>query len=1299
MIGTKLGIYEIREEVGRGGMATVYRAYQPTVDRDVAIKVILKGIAGDAGAVQRFQREARLIARLEHPYILPVYDFDGAHKLPYIVMRYLDSGTLKTVLAQGLLPPDEVTYLMRQICSGVDYAHRQGIVHRDIKPSNIMIDRDGNAFVTDFGLARLTAPMGDDAQITESGVVMGTPEYMAPEQALGMDNLDARVDIYALGVMLFQMLTGKMPFSAPSAMGILLMHAQEPIPSVRALNPDLPPDVDMVIQQAMAKRQEDRYATAAALSAAITEILGGTLTTTPSQLRKANTLLLQRVGSKRVETRSRVTFSAQNKMVVTLSAKATEYAEIIEEGQGGEVAQQAMTALWSAFEQLVNERNGRVFSRTDTELLALWGAESAHEDDTERAIRAALAMQQTLREMAMAFLEKTDNPLPLNIGLNSGLALLTLDEKTGTLSASGATLNLANRLMQMADGAILISHEVFRQILGIFDVQPDEPLKLRGREEAIRTYRVLAAKTHAIRLRVRGIEGIETRLIGRDAELKIIQKALLSALEDNETQAVTIVAEAGIGKSRLLYEFAKWTELRPETFRIFRGRATADMNDRPYALIRDLVSFRFEILDNDPPGVVRQKMEDGLAALVGPEPEMAHTIGYLCGFDFADSPHVKGLLEDAQQLVRRARLLFVRLFTRLAKAEQVIVELEDIHAADDLSLDLLNEVVTADAGLHLMIIATARPTLYERRPTWGSGQPFHTRLDLKPLDKRDSRELVREILQKVPDVPKVLRDLLVERAEGNPYYLEELVKTLIDKRVIVKDSDSVWRIEESRLDTLAVPSTLLGLLESRLDTLLYPEKLTLQRAVVIGRIFYDTALAALDAADETHISGLSHVLDRLPERGFIEQRETTAFAGSIEYIFGSAILRDTVYHALLRRQIAIYNHAAAEWLQSAAGGRANEYAPQIADYYERAGERERAGEILQAAGERARKIGAYREARVLLTRALALLPETAEAVRQAATLQLGRVARTLGDYTEASTMLEMALTLARRRADTDAQAVALRTMASLWIDKGDLTQAARLLQDARALTGVQPTTQADVSYELGFLAYQTGDSTRLEELAQESLIAARASGNVRALNNAVQLLGIAAVNRGDYTGARGFFEQGIDLAKEMGNRDVLGAAYNNLGELHRQQGNYTAARAAFQESLPLSRETGSRFTEVTCLSNLGMVALVLRDSVAAREHFRVALRLSYTAGMSSSIEEALASLAGVRALEGDTETALKWLGLALGQPTVIGENRHEVDEVFAILREMLSEDEIQRGMERGKSLDFEATIAALLAEG
>jgi serine/threonine-protein kinase len=262
MIGTRLGPYEIIEEIGKGGMATVFRAYQPSVDRFVAIKVIHMAIAVDRSSMERFQREARLVARLEHPHLLPVYDYDGAHNPPYIVMRYLEGGTLKEViLSHGALPLTDVGHVIRQVASALDYAHRQGVIHRDIKPTNIMIDQDGNAFLMDFGIARMTARTGAEG-LTQTGFAVGTPSYMSPEQGMGAADISSAADIYSLGVMTFQMASGELPYTAETPMAIVLRHINDPVPKLRDFKADLPAALERTLMKAMAKKPEDRYATA-----------------------------------------------------------------------------------------------------------------------------------------------------------------------------------------------------------------------------------------------------------------------------------------------------------------------------------------------------------------------------------------------------------------------------------------------------------------------------------------------------------------------------------------------------------------------------------------------------------------------------------------------------------------------------------------------------------------------------------------------------------------------------------------------------------------------------------------------------------------------------------------------------------------------------------------------------------------------------------------------------------------------------------------------------------------------------
>lgn len=326
MIGEKLGQYEIVEEIGKGGMATVYRAYQPSIGRFVAIKVIHRAFATDPRALERFQREARLIARLEHPHLLPVYDYDGTKDPPYIVMRYLDGGTLKDILDHGPLPLPDMYHIIRQVAAALDYAHRQGVIHRDIKPSNIMVDADGNAFLMDFGIARLINRSTHFREgLTQTGFAVGTPGYMSPEQGMGLDEIDHRADLYALGVMVYQLVTNQMPYTAETPLALVMKHINEPIPSVREINPDLPPALDAAIQRAMAKKPEDRYDTATDFADDIARALGrATISLRPDVLRRAARASIDALNERRTQNRDQVRaalekFEAQRHGEATMS--------------------------------------------------------------------------------------------------------------------------------------------------------------------------------------------------------------------------------------------------------------------------------------------------------------------------------------------------------------------------------------------------------------------------------------------------------------------------------------------------------------------------------------------------------------------------------------------------------------------------------------------------------------------------------------------------------------------------------------------------------------------------------------------------------------------------------------------------------------------------------------------------------------------------------------------------------------------------------------------------------------------
>jgi serine/threonine protein kinase len=268
----QIGRYQIKAELGHGGMSVVYLAHDPVIGRDVAIKVLLSNLSSQPAARARFEREARIVAALEHPAIVPIYDFGEQDGQPFLVMRYMSGGSLADLLSYGRLNLQDTAHIVRRLAGALDEAHARGIIHRDIKPGNILFDSHGEAFLADFGIGKLYED-GQNMTITGS-VVLGTPAYMSPEQALGKP-LDPRSDVYSLGAVMFEMLSGALPYKGPTSISVAMKHVNEPVPDLRAWRPELAEACAAVVAKAMAKDPDERFVTAGELAAAFDEAVNG----------------------------------------------------------------------------------------------------------------------------------------------------------------------------------------------------------------------------------------------------------------------------------------------------------------------------------------------------------------------------------------------------------------------------------------------------------------------------------------------------------------------------------------------------------------------------------------------------------------------------------------------------------------------------------------------------------------------------------------------------------------------------------------------------------------------------------------------------------------------------------------------------------------------------------------------------------------------------------------------------------------------------------------------------------------
>jgi serine/threonine protein kinase len=280
IIGENVGPYRLVEKLGKGGMATVFKAYHPSLDRYVAIKALHPAFMEHPGFIERFEREAKVVAKLEHPNIVSIYDFSEHEDRPYLVLKYVRGETLKARLEKSKLTYKESRHIFRVISSALAYAHQEGVLHRDVKPSNVLIEKGGQIYLADFGLARIA----ETSQTTLSGqMMMGTPHYISPEQAKGLGDLDNGTDIYSLGVMMYELLVGEVPFQADTPFSVIHDHIYSPLPLPMEMNPDLNEDIQRAILKALAKKRQDRYENVSAMMAVFLKAFDSLIQDHPSE--------------------------------------------------------------------------------------------------------------------------------------------------------------------------------------------------------------------------------------------------------------------------------------------------------------------------------------------------------------------------------------------------------------------------------------------------------------------------------------------------------------------------------------------------------------------------------------------------------------------------------------------------------------------------------------------------------------------------------------------------------------------------------------------------------------------------------------------------------------------------------------------------------------------------------------------------------------------------------------------------------------------------------------------------------
>lgn len=987
----------------------------------------------------------------------------------------------------------------------------------------------------------------------------------------------------------------------------------------------------------------------------------------------------------------------RRKLVTVLFADISGFTALSENMDAEDVAN-LVNRLWERLDKIIREHGGEIDKHIGDAVMALWGTETAREDDAERAIRAGLKMQETFKENAAQL------PISIKVGINSGQVVLSEIGTQGEFTAMGDTVNTASRLVNLAQAnEILVSSDTYQLVRGVFDIQAQTPIAVKGKSEPLQTYLILRVRPRAFRLGRRGVEGVSTRMVGREPEFQVIQNALEQSLLNRRITLVVVKGDAGLGKSRLIYELEGWIDTHPENFFMFKGRADEETTSLPYSLLRDVFSERFQIMDSDSQAEARAKLVKGMSAMVGMGEERAAFIGELLGFDFSDSLHLRGIRNDARQIRARAFNCIAQFLAEISLEAPIVMLLDDIHWADSGSLELVEYLAKLETDLPLFILCAARPSLDELHPNWGSGFPLCETVTIKSLDVNASRELVNNILQNVSDLPGELVEIVARNAEGNPFYLEELIKVLIEDGVIVKGEED-WQILPQSLTQLRVPATLTGILQARLDRLPATENEVLERAAVIGRTFWDAAVEAMRGSEAARsVTGDAEVrsaLSALRNKELVFSHQPSTFASAQEYIFKHAILREVTYERVLKARRKLYHRLAADWLIQQSGERIGEYLGLIAQHYELSGDTARAVEFLERAADQSMRLSAFREALSASERALGILASSADdnpAIRARLLLNIGSANLWLTDHATAAARFEECIALARTVNDRALESKALARLGRIGLEQGKFEQAIGYLKDSLAIARALNDADA-LAYSLAHIAYifhYQSKTAEAESYGMESYEFAKQSGDAIAQAFSLNLLAMISVNKNEFDASYRYHLQAIEICKQSGDRYGLARAHSNLSEVMRIQKQYAEAKPYTIEGITLARELGNRYAVPIMLINLVYSQVGLGEIPEAFASLREALQINMEHNSVSWVIFSLVGYADILAAVGRREQALEVLGLCLHHPETNSDTHRDIQIVLDDLKKIRTGD-VEAGLERGKALDLKDVVVKAL---
>jgi serine/threonine protein kinase/predicted ATPase len=983
------GRYRVRNALGAGGFGTVYLGHDTELDRPVAIKVLRGGPNVSNDDTERFLKEARRLARLSHPGIVTVHDVGLHEGQVYVVSDFLDGPDLAEWLKHNTPSWSEAARIVAVVADALAHAHARLTVHRDVKPANIILTPDRGPVLVDFGLGLDEAASGG----RELGTVSGTPAYMAPEQVAGeAHRIDGRTDIYSLGVVLYQMLCGLLPFRASDIRELLRqVHDDEPQPP-RQLVRDIPPELEQACLKALAKRLQNRYTTAADFAVDLRRVspsAGGSAASKSSwqlpvesrmhESHPASPHASQSGLTSSTSRRLRVREAERRQVSVLVCGCELFQTDAYLEDVDAEDQADVQRAFQQACEQAVRRYDGTVVQCNQQGLLVCFGFPVAYEDGASRALQSGLDLLDDLIPLGEQLLRERKLALNPWVGIHTGPAVVEAGEEV--VSLVGEARHVAGRLEDFArPGEIICSEATHRLIRGQFHCSSLGRHKIKGVAQPIELFRVQGVAEARTAMDAALPAGLSP-LTGRELEVSLL-KARWEQAQDGMGQVVLLVGEPGLGKSRLVYALKQHVhgqagEAGPALASHPSSASAQAEEDSPVVEWRCSPHFQNSGLN---PAADFFERFLGFGGDLAPASRLDRLVRHLGEYGL-DQPDVVPLFASLLSLppndrfpplglspVREREETFraLRDWLRAYSGRRpVLFIIEDLHWVDASSLEFLGQFLAE--GLHDRVL-----TLLTFRPEFQTPWPalaHQTSLALNRLTKRQVGDLMRT--KTGGAVPEALIEQICDRTGGVPLFVEEFTKMVQESGMLNEASEG--RTPVNALVPREIPATLQDLVMARLDRM-EGDREVAQLAAVLGREFSYELLAAVAADDEPALQA---------ELAKLVQAEVLYPKGRpprCTYIFKHALLEDALYNALVKGKRQQFHQRIAEAIETRFPQTVATQPELLAHHYSEAGLTEKAIGYWLKAGLRSRERSAEIEAISHLTRGLSLLETLRESL-------------------------------------------------------------------------------------------------------------------------------------------------------------------------------------------------------------------------------------------------------------------------------------------------------------------------------